>query len=313
LLDGENAAKLSGIDKNIIQAVSENFTPTKDASDARGVVLTAGKLTDSAARWDVTLLKDSFGKVFPDKSADVPLEKDEKSNNNLPADAQIFYLADKNFVPLYGFFVKTGDKEAADKIKDAIVHLSHQRMVRSIANDKSSLHGKITITPFRFGVAAKPCDADGKIITVGKSPIVLNPAKSAYEIDQNEFFGFEIANLSKKDLYITLLDIGSDGSVKIRAPEKITDRQDTGLKLAAGARKTISGESCREDVFVASAPAGIETFKIIATTFPVSRRDFEFLEMNAVKRNGDKSLATTADWTSAEINLEISSRRKTPQ
>ncbi len=57
-----------------------------------------------------------------------------------------------------------------------------------------------------------------------------------------------------------------------------------------------------------SPPAGIEVFKIIATTEKTGREDFEFLELDSInsRENGKKiSLASVGDWTTAEINFEI--------
>ena len=320
LLDGDDAQKLSDADKKTIQILREDFSAKTGAAEPRGVDLAAGKWNDKATRWDVALLKDSFAKVFPDKSAAAPIEKDknaakdENSAKEFPsADTQIFYLAGRDFVPLYGFFVEVGEKDAVAKIENAIVHLAHQRMVRAIGNNKSPLHGKITITPFRFDLAAKPCDESGKIITLGKAEAILNSAKTAYKFNQKETFWLEIVNRSKQDLYVTLLDVGSDGSVKILAPQKIVGEKDEGLKLGAGERKTVRGETCRDGVLATSAPAGIETFKIIVTTTPIKREDFEFLEIDAVQRSGVKSLTNLADWTTAEINFEISSTKKKPR
>lgn len=303
LLDGEDAAKLTDADRNTIAVLRKIFAPAAAAPPVQtsGVVQATGGWRDKTARWDAALLKDEFGRVFPDRNRAAPTS-DEKGGKSFPSDErQVFYLAGKDFTPLYGFYVEADRADAASKIERAIVHLTRLRSVKAIANDKSTLRRKITVKPFL--VVNPKCE--NREVVAEKKYLSANKSKTAYEIAQGKMFGLEVSNSSANDLFITLIDISTDGGVKILAPRNI-DGEKEGLRLAAGETKTFFGDDVC-NVFVTSAPNGTETFKIIATTAKIERKAFEFLEQNAIAR-GDgatKSLTDSADWTTAEINFEI--------
>jgi hypothetical protein len=245
----------------------------------------------------VALLKDDLEKVFPKVGNPGPTA--------LPS-RPVFYLAGPGFVPLFGFYVETDRPDAADSIEKALIQMGRLRAVKAIANRKSPLGGKVKIVPARFRLATPPCDADGNIIPVELSTPSLNAAKTAYLFDQQEFFWLEIENSSTSDLYLTMLAIGTDGGVKILVPRQIVGEQDHGFKLAAGQKRIVPSDTCREGVARTTGPAGIETFKVIATTLPVKRQLFEFLEMKGLGRGERASLTTFGEWTTAEVSFEIS-------
>jgi hypothetical protein len=195
-------------------------------------------------------------------------------------------------------------------IEKALLQLARLRSVKSISNIRSPLSGKITIKPVRL-TAPIECGADGAITAAKKEAVKFSQTSRAYQFRTGEIFWLEIANASNRDVYITLLDIGSDGGVQILFPGK-TDGEKEGFKLAAKTGKRIVLSDKCEDGWPAylriTPPAGIETFKIIATTEPAPRRKFEFLEMNSlnsITRGEETSLLNVGDWTTAEINFEI--------
>ncbi len=325
LLDGDDAAKLSADDRKTIQNLRKQFAPlAAGAAESHGVDLASGKWNDSKGRWDVALLKDRFDKVFPDKNLAAPIRiaTDETGRNiyeKFPAgDRQIFYLAGNDFVPLYGFYVEA-DKDYTERtIEKALLQLARLRSVKSIANDKSTLKGAIKITPYKFDLLEDAtCDEKGNFIPRSKTAAVWNAAKTAYKFSTGDYFWLEVANTSDRNLYITLLNIGTDGSVQILFPRNIDgeniNNESGGFVLAAKTgKRIILGEKCDDGVLRIGFPTGRETFKIIATTEPAPRKKFEFLEMESLNaQRGEKtSLLSVGDWTTAEINFEITARKE---
>ena len=312
LLDGDDRAKLTPKDVEMIKKLREKFTPPKkDQIESHGIDLASGKWNDRAVRWDIALLKDRFDKVFPDTSRAAPIEIGKKENGlsiyeAFPsAETQVFYLVGKDLSPIYGFYVEADKSYTERTLEKALLQLVRLRSVKAIANNKSPLYGKINIKPVRL---ISPTCENKLIVAKKKETPLLKKTETAYKFMVDEPFQLEITNTYGKDLYITVLDIGSDGSVKILFPRNL-DGEMNGFKLAAKTGKRIVfGEKCSDDILVTAPPAGIETFKVIATTEPVPRRNYEFLEMKSLnaKRSGEEtSLASVGDWTTDEINFEI--------
>ncbi len=317
LLDGEEEAKLTTGDQKMFQNLRQKFTSEKQVENRAQIVnFASGKWNNKATRWDAALLKDKFSKVFPDqtRAAPVKIRTDENGRGvyeKLPApDRQVFYLAGKDFVPLYGFFVEAGKEYTERTIEKALIQLSRLRAVKSIANNRSVLRGKVTVKPVRL-IEPIECGSNDLLMSARKEIPEFNPVTRAYKFKKGDAFWLDVRNMSDKDLYITLLDVGSDGSVQILFPGNV-DGEKEGFKLAAGTgRKIVIGENCQDGVPIYMAvtpPAGIETFKLIATTEKTPRRNFEFLEMTSINertRGEEETLLSVGDWTTDEINFEI--------
>ena len=305
LFGGEVEEKLSPANKILLQRLRQKLFGG-EASDnrPRAIELTNGNWNDAQIRWDVAILKDNFGKVFADRNRASPMKTADGTAIFPDAEQPVFYLAGKDFVPLYGFYVAETDENAAEKIEKALVHLARLRSVRTIANRRSVLAEKITIKPFRL---INPQCENGIIVADKREPLELNRAKSVYELANGERFQLEIKNNSASDLYFNILNLATDGSVKLLLPRPVYEEKD-GVKLASGEKLMIPGEKCRDGVLRAGFPIGAEMFKIIATTAKTTRADFEFLEMDSITKRAEKttSLTEVGDWTTAEINFEIS-------
>lgn len=312
LLDGEDAVKITPKDRELLGNLKRKFTDEK--SKSHGVDLTDGKWNDRSVHWEIAVLKDRFDKVFPDRSRAAPIiiGRDEETGQDIykdfpSGDAQIFYLAGKDLKPVYGFFAEA-EKDSESKIEKALLQLVRLRSVRAIANKKSALFGKIQIKPVRF--LTEPFCSNGLIDAERKEALTLKPSETAYKFKTGERFWLEVTNNSGKDVFITVLGIGADGSVKIHFPRNILPESE-GYKLEAKAGKNkriVLSDKCADLILGITPPAGIETFKVIAATVAIPRRNFEFLEMTALGskgRSGDTVLADAADWTTAEINFEI--------
>lgn len=337
LLDGDDA-KLNAVDKQIIEQLREKFAVKGGEPGVRGVDLATGKWNDAHGDWDIALLKDRFDKVFCDKARAALTEDNVKSTpkktvyKDFPAaDKEVFYLAGKDFVPLYGFYAEAGNAgETAALIKQVVAQIARLRSVKAIANDKSRLNKKtvvggesrttspIVIKPFRFDFNADDaCDANSNIKTNGKEYVKLDAASRTYKFDLEQTFGLEIYNTSDAPLYITVLDIGTDGGVSIVLPQQIGDEKENGVLLAPKTGKIVFPYKCDDEIKETFYPSGVETFKVIASTTPTNRASFEFLQMDPlIGRRGeeDKSpLKTLAGWTTAEVDFQISSTRRKPQ
>ena len=254
--------------------------------------------------WDVALFAGKFGEVFTDKNSIAA------GDAALPADdANVYYVAAPDGIPLFGFFVKDNDSNGPQKIAEALDQLARLRVLKALSNDVRSGGQGIRITPIR--VFGRRTD-DG--FKTDKEELVSTDQPD-FAFDQGEHFKFKIENQSGKDMYITLFDLSTDGSIQILYPP-----EGAGELVKNGDQITL------QSVFETTGPAGYETFKIIGTT---DLTNFSFLTQKAVSRGTSRSpleslmdlalvrtrakvtkVASVDDWTTSQIDFVISDKKK---
>jgi hypothetical protein len=243
--------------------------------------------------WDVVVRQVKFSQWFHE-----PKQLTPEANGPASPDRSVYCIAGGDGThPLFDFFVELDDPGAAEKIAAALEHLANQRSLRAISNDASELNGALKIRLLRvYGVFQ-----DGKLKIEREEPIDLPKDVQDYSFDQGELLRLEIENQSSTDLYLTLFDISTDGSIQILYPPA-----GAAVSLPKGAK--VKPDSL---IFRLGGPAGYETYKLIASTEKKGPSDYAFLQQSAVARNsGALSLATLSDWTTAQVNLWISDKVK---
>jgi hypothetical protein len=279
---------------------------------ARGVDVADG-LTAASGRWDVAVLNDKFSKVAP-KSPGGLIGCESKS-----ADPDVLYLAGKDYVPLYRFCVdaafadEASQTKAANRIEDALIHLSRLRSITALSNKRSALQGKITVRPIRLSGSFE-C-TNSRFTATEMTPVAIDPKSGMYPFSPGDVFRFEVTNNSARDVYVTLLDLPPDGSVKILSPRERDDEKYGVVIPKNGGKRSLMSDLCRVDAagtfletgaFQISPLLGIDRFKLIASTERTTRGDFAYLAMPAlVDRSGGSSLAGKSDWTTVETILRI--------
>lgn len=241
--------------------------------------------------WDVVVKQVKFSDWFHEPK-ETPLATAR------PGDRQVHCIAGADATrPLFDFFVELDDPAAAQKIGTALEHLANQRSLRAIGNETSQLNGGIKISLLRvFGVFA-----DGKLKIEKEEPIDPPKEVQDFSFDQGELLRLQIENQSSADLYLTLFDISTDGSIQILYPP-------TGAAVLLPIGAKVKPDSL---IFRLAGPAGYETYKIIASTEKKGPSDYAFLQQAAVTRStAALSLATLSDWTTAQVNLWISDQVK---
>lgn len=317
-----DAAKLSAAQKNVIASVRSSLTagPSNEI-EARGVDLVPAA---AAGRWDVAVLKDTFSKVA--SKMPLPVERctppgADAADARTPPDAEVLYLAGKDFIPLFGFCIEAGfaaetsRSAAAKRIDDALVHMARLKSVNAISNRRSALNGKITVRSIRL---AGPFGCTNSKFTAAEmKPAAADPGTGYFRFAPGDVFWFEVTNNSPHDLYLTLLDMPPDGSVRVFSPRARADENDGVIVAKNGGRRILMSDECRLDplgnfivgtvgAFRISAVPGLDRFKIIASVDRTTRDDFVYLEMPALtSRRGSSSLAGKSDWTAIETIFQI--------
>ena len=277
-------------------------SPTVEIVTASG----GGTTPNASSAWDIALFAGKFGEVFTDKSSLAPAASPEDAT--LPAaDANVYYLAAPDAIPLFGFFVRGNDAGGPKKIAEALDQLARLRALKALSNEARAGGKGIRITPIRV---------HGKMVEGVFQPErdeVVSSDGLDFGFDQGEYFRFKIENQSGKDMYITLFDLSTDGSIQVLYPP-----EGAGELVKNGDQITL------QSVFETTGPPGAETFKIIATTDPTN---FQFLTQKGVSRGASPlealmelalvrtrakitKVATIDDWTTSQIDFVISDKKK---
>jgi hypothetical protein len=123
-----------------------------------------------------------------------------------------------------------------------------------------------------------------------------------------------VENTSGKNLYWTVFDLSTDGSINLYPPTGASELLPAGAKV-------------KTDVIWRTAPPpGFETFKVVATT---EKTDFSFLEQDAVTRSDfspvewllgqalgrtrsvpEGKAAKLDEWATTQVNVMISDKSR---
>jgi hypothetical protein len=322
-----DTGKLTPVQKKILDATRDRLSPQDPVDAAQNVrnIDLPGPQLIAAGRWDVAILNDKFSSVSAKLGSagncEVAGARSNKSKPSPEPDTEVFYVAGKDFVPMYGFCLEadgSSESAAAERLSEVVLHLAHLKSVNAIGNRRSALRGKIVVKPIRlkgdFG-----CDPKTSRLTYGSSsPAVADPKTGYYTFSVGEVMWLEVTNNSPRDLYLTLLDLPPDGSVKVHSPRSIASESEGVVIAKNGGKRILIDDTCRDvsgktdaGAFVLSKPAGLETFKLIASVKPTKREEFAFLERGAVTRAGRRaSIVSLDDWTTVETILQISDTGK---
>jgi hypothetical protein len=317
-----DAAKLTPVEKKIVAGVRDLVTP-KRPNDKTEIELVTSR-EGEPARWDAAILKDKFSSVVSKIAGAkldtfrcaMPAAGDEGALGEVgKPDRDVFYIAGRDFVPLYGFCMETssGDEVAAPaRLQKALIHLAGLKSINSIANKRSALKGKIVVKPIKLSGEI------GCVNSVFKAASLQSQASDIstgyYSFDPGDYFWFEVTNNSNRPLYVALLNTDPNGAVTVFSPRGMRAEEAEGVLIPAGGKRIVVGDDCRADagtiveaaVLLASKTPGIDRFKFVFSTDKLKYEDFAYLERPALtRREGAASLASTSDWTTVDTVFQI--------
>jgi hypothetical protein len=330
-----DSSKFSANDRLMVDALRSSMTPgLPNVKDASGVDLVPAVTKGTAPRWELALLKDKYSNVtakipgaahpsffcenlrFDRSDGDYARSALEAAKELSPV-RDVYYFAGPDFVPVYRYCaeadVSTQQLRSAlsYRFQEVLMHFARLKSVGGISNPRTKLKGKLVVRPVKL---SPPFTCENSLLKFSsQSPAVLNKSTDAYDFLVNEAFWFEVTNNSPVDLYLALLNMAPDGSVKLFAPSKISSDENGVIVKANGGKRILNHDSCRGNgtqfydpgAMVASGPPALDRFKLIASTSPAKRDDFAFLEMGALRNRGPLSLAGASDWIAIDIAFNV--------
>jgi hypothetical protein len=313
----------SQVEASLSRAIRDEFAPRNNVADSRGVdVLSEVQISRQTGRWGVAVLRDKYSKVFP-HAGEMQNAPDCGVGNDPNAD--VYYIAGPDYVPLFGYCVgATPERSAqnAQSITQALTHIARYRSIQRIQNARSRLAGRVVVRPIRLSMNSGPVDpfkncVDGKLTADRYDPVV-RAVYGRYPIGTTEIFWFEVTNNSPYDIYVALLNLQSNGSVKLKFPRNIDDEKNGVLIPKNGGKRIVNGDQCRVEAdgnistgaFRTSRRPEIDAFKLLLTTRPMTWEDLSYLEMDSLRRNENASLATINEWIAVDIVFEVGDQVK---
>ena len=282
-------------------------------------------------------LFDSGDRGLTDQKQDVVISKTKfrnlkksglkklKKNEQYPLDDEVvFYLSEKlinsnnetkqSIIPLFGFYFSSSNKESEKMIAESLEKIAKIKNFRSLTNSviPAELANAITINLLKVKTIKK--ENENSTTFSGADTELIEIRSSDMAVDQGLNFQLQLKNNSNRDLFITLFDIGTDGSIQIIHP------------ISGGPSEILGSKAEIEtNIYRFTAPPGIETYKVIASTKPI---DLRFLEQGSVKngirlsalemlfgmafgtRNADivAEIAEVDSWMTFEANFLISDK-----
>jgi len=182
-----------------------------------------------------------------------------------PCSRAYYLTAPGSAEPLFDFFtISTDATIVAEQIMEAINKRAKQLNLERLLNlvPGETLKGNVSLTLVKLRL-----DIQDGMITEVLSREPVNEGEIA-TLQMGDYFNFRIANNSSDDIYYALLQIGTDGSITLLSENRGGNRLQSGLTAFT------------KIPLMAGPPAGIDTYKIIASTNPNLR--FDVLEQPAI-------------------------------
>jgi hypothetical protein len=195
--------------------------------------------------------------------------------------------------------------------------------VQQIQNRRSRLAGKVLVRPVRLSTNSGSFTGtsnciDGKF-TVDKYEPLVRSAPSRFSIGTGEVFWFEVTNNSAFDVFISMLNLRSDGSIKVQFPRNIDEEKNGVIIPKNGGKRIVNSDRCRINAdgdftetgaFRTSRLPEKDVFKFLAATAPLKWEDLAYLEMDAITRNENASLATINEWIAVDVTFDVGRQKK---
>ena len=311
-------------DASIVKGIRDALTSKEGVPDERGVdVLARNSVNRQTGRWNFAVLKDKYVKVFPNYRELPEPPKCGSSNAAFSLDADIYYITGQDYVPLFGFCVSAASSDPVSSLVRGLTHMARYRTIQQIRNRRSRLAGKIVVKPIRLSTISGAFSGiancvNGKF-TVDKYEALSTPGSSRFPIGTGEVFWFEVTNNSALDVYVAMLNLRSDGSIKVQFPRNIDEEKEGILIPKDGGKRIVNGDRCRINAngdftetgaFRTSQNPEQDAFKFLLTTSALSWDRLSFLEMDAIRRNENASLATVNEWIAVDLTLDVGGPKK---
>ncbi|MBZ9700529.1 MULTISPECIES: caspase family protein [unclassified Mesorhizobium] len=189
----------------------------------------------------------------------VPME-DHKSLSS--ACDRVYYITPRDQVgAMHGYTVSAKDDGAAvDGITGALEKIARQENLRALTNSVSPLAGAVKISLVRVAVKTE----SGKTSVVSEVPVVSSGIEP---MNRGEYFRFSVANTGSTDLFFSIIELGSGGSVDVLGDGGSGEKLQAGVTLRT------------KPPLKAGKPAGLESYLVLATTSPVN---VHFLEQQGL-------------------------------
>jgi len=309
-------------DASLAATIREAFAPKSGVIDSRGVdVLSNTPANRQTGRWDIAVLKDKYSRVFPDGKKNAAADCG-KANGPVSPESDIYYIAGPDYIPLFGFCAETASS-SADAVVKALTHTARYCSIQQIQNRRSRLAGKVVVKPIRLKTlsgtfSGRTNCVDGKFV-VDNYEVVSASAPGLYPFGTGEVFWFEVTNNSPFDVYVSMLNLRSDGSIKVQFPRNIDEEKNGVLIPKNGGKRIVNSDRCRINAdgdfletgaFRTSSEPERDAFKFLVTTSQLKWSDLSYLEMDALTRNENASLATINEWIAVDLTFEVSGQKK---
>lgn len=303
LTANKNAAENTDAGLQMIKRLAQKL----ENNDYVTAKLALDPLRKNQKDWNIAVVRSAYGEFK--KLNPQPLDEKTIAPED---DEDIYYLSSVNGNPLFNFRVRADDANAEEKIQTALEKYVRADNLRALGNEASAIKNGLDLKIIRLKALKTPLE---NLEDVAENGVLQSPVLSV-----GDLFSFEVVNKTDHSLFVYIYSIGTDGAIKLLYEPKAD-----GDALPGGqTRKFLNAPL----VARATAPYGIETFKLIAAT---RRFNGGLLEETAITRQISESLnplesllaraaANTRDsarvkfdfneWTTTSLDIEIKAKQR---
>jgi len=192
-----------------------------------------------------------FSEVFYTEKPERRPSTDGNSTIPNPGDGdEVLYIAGTGGEPLFDFYVEAAAERAAGRLANALEKMARQNNLRALENRGSTLNASIGVTILKTTGNVRP---QGQQLS-GWEAIKQRALENQIRLVPGTYYKLQLRNNSPRDIFVTAINISSDGAVQIMYP-----RADSGQEPLR------PGMSVDTMPYMTTRPFGEETFKIIAT------------------------------------------------
>jgi hypothetical protein len=259
--------------------------------------------------WNLAVVRSTYGEFKLGNSQPINKDKTSIPNNN----DEVYFLSNTNGQPLYNFYVKVDEQNAADKIIDAVEKFVRVDNLRTLSNPTSELNKGLELKIVKLKALKTPITSMEDIKEDG--------FLQGTQMKVGDLFSFEVINNTGTNVFPYVYAISTDGSVKLLY-EPLADGD---ILFNTKTLKTLASKTLGK----AALPIGVETFKLIAAT---QRFNGKLLESSAIARTArtEKGITTPLEqllfqastntrdteiitfkysgWTTLNLDIEITSQ-----
>ena len=199
---------------------SPNFEPVRHSKMLAQLEANSTSTGTEKINWDMAVVRATYNDFKLGQERKISKGKDTPNDTD-----EVFFISDRNGDPMYGFYIKVDEPNAADDIKKALDQHIHLENLRLLSNEASTLNQDVEVEFVRIkdlaatsnGCTFTPYPEEQRAKDQIGTPKMKTAVQDGRKLIGDAFY-FRIENKSDKDLYLYIYSLDAAGKIKLLYP-----------------------------------------------------------------------------------------------